>query len=186
MSSINENIVFNSLIYGNNDSAYRGWGEGNDSNTTFTRNFIFGTNVGNYVYNTFSFSDNSNSEPGYYRLSNTIRTFNFGDNGITKAENSFVFGLQNNATSINRCFVFGYTNNLYKTPTDRTDDYIMDAFVFGISNNLINECSFNKKEVQNDSNVHISRLQFLPQSERVYEEKQSALYREKAGIHQTE
>ena len=28
-----------------------------------------------------------------------------------------------------------------------------------------------KKEVQNDSNVHISRLQFLPQSERVYEEE---------------
>ena len=149
MSSINENIVFNSLIYGNNDSAYRGWGEGNDSNTTFTRNFIFGTNVGNYVYNTFSFSDNSNSEPGYYRLSNTIRTFNFGDNGITKAENSFVFGLQNNATSINRCFVFGYTNNLYKKPTDSTQDYIMDAFVFGISNNLINECTYSNPTLEN-------------------------------------
>jgi hypothetical protein len=142
MSSINENIVFNSLIYGNNDSAYRGWGTSDDSNTTFTRNFIFGTNVGNYVYNTFSFSDNSNSQLDYYRLSNTIRTFNFGDNGITKAENSFVFGLQNTATSIGRSFVFGYTNNLYKAPTNSTQDYIMDAFVFGMNNNLINECTY--------------------------------------------
>lgn len=149
MSSLNENIVFNSLIYGNDDSAYRGWGVGNDSNTTFTRNFIFGTNVGNYVYNTFSFSDNSNSQPDYYRLSNTIRTFNFGDNGITKAENSFVFGLQNTATSIGRSFVFGYTNKLYKAPTDSTQDYIMDAFVFGISNNLINECTYSKPTLEN-------------------------------------
>ena len=149
MSSINENIVFNSRIYGNNDSAYRGWGEGNDSNTTFTRNFIFGTHVGNYVYNTFSFSDNSNSDPDSYRLSNTIRTFNFGDNNITKAENSFVFGLQNTATSIGRSFVFGYTNNLYKTPTDITEDYIMDAFVFGISNNLINECPYSNPTLEN-------------------------------------
>ena len=149
MSSINENIVFNSFIYGNNDSAYRGWGTSNYSDTTFTRNFIFGTNVGNYIYNTFSFSDNSNGVPDNYRLSNTIRTFNFGDNGITKAENSFVFGLQNTATSIGRSFVFGYTNNLYKAPTDSTDDYIMDAFVFGISNNLINECTYNSPTLEN-------------------------------------
>lgn len=148
MSSINENIVFNSLIYGNNDSAYRGWGTSNDSNTTFTRNFIFGTNVGNYIYNTFSFSDNSNGAPDNCRLSNTIRTFNFGDNGITKAENSFVFGLQNTATSIGRSFVFGYTNNLYKAPTDSTQDYIMDAFVFGICNNLINECTYSNPTLE--------------------------------------
>ena len=148
MYSLNENIVFNSLINGYNDSAYRGWGT-NDYSTTFTRNFIFGTHVGNYIYNTFSFSDNSNSNSESYRLSNTIRTFNFGDNFITKAENSFVFGLQNNTTAINRSFVFGDNNKLYKAPTDRSDDYIMDAFVFGISNNLINECTYNNPTLEN-------------------------------------
>ena len=139
--------MFNSIISGDNVSAYRGWGVGIDSDTTFTRNFIFGTYVGNYVYNTFSFSDNSNSNPEY-KISNTIRTFNFGDNSITKAENSFIFGLKNTATSIGRSFVFGYTNNLYKAPTNSTDDYIMDAFVFGMSNNLINECTYSNPTLE--------------------------------------
>ena len=138
IQSVNENIIFNTYIDSNNVSAYRGWGDSNDSYTTLSRNFLFGSYIGNYVYGTFSFSDNSNTQPDGFKIANTFRVFNFGDNTINKSENSFVFGEKNNTSAIARTFVFGKSNNIHKTKlTNVAQDYVNDIFVFGDNNNLI-------------------------------------------------
>ena len=142
IQSVNENIIFNTYIDSKSVSAYRGWGDSNDSYTTLTRNFLFGSYIGNYVYGTFSFSDNSNTNSDGYKISNTCRVFNFGDNIINKAECSFVFGTKNINSAINRTFVFGDSNNLQKTVlTSGSYDYISDLVVFGYQNNLISDNS---------------------------------------------
>ena len=135
ISSINENIIFNSYINGSATQKYIGWDTYNDCN--FTRNFLFGSYLGNYIYNTFSFCDNSNRYTEF-KLENTVRTFNFGDNTINKSENSFVFGDENKTSAIARTFVFGKRNNINKTKlTNVAQDYVNDIFVFGYENNVI-------------------------------------------------
>lgn len=135
ISSINENIIFNSYINGSATQKYISWDTLNDCN--FTRNFLFGSYLGNYIYNTFSFCDNSNRYTEF-KLENTIRVFNFGDNTINKSENSFVFGDENKTSAIARTFVFGKRNNINKTKlTNVAQDYVNDIFVFGYENNLI-------------------------------------------------
>jgi len=135
ISSINENIIFNSYINGSATQKYISWDTFNDCN--FTRNFLFGSYLGNYIYNTFSFCDNSNRHTEF-KLENTIRVFNFGDNTINKSENSFVFGDENKTSAIARTFVFGTQNNINKTKlTNVTQDYVNDIFVFGNENNVI-------------------------------------------------
>lgn len=135
ISSINENIIFNSYINGSATQKYVGWDTYNDCN--FTRNFLIGSYLGNYIYNTFSFCDNSNRN-SEYKLENTTRTFNFGDNTINKSENSFVFGDKNKTSAIARTFVLGTQNNINKTKlTNDTQDYVNDVFVFGNENNVI-------------------------------------------------
>lgn len=135
ISSINENIIFNSYINGSATQKYVGWDTYNNCN--FTRNFLIGSYLGNYIYNTFSFCDNSNRYTEF-KLENTIRVFNFGDNNINKSENSFVFGDENKTSAIARTFVFGKRNNINKTKlTNDTQDYINDIFVFGYENNVI-------------------------------------------------
>lgn len=142
IQSVNENIIFNTYIDSTNVSAYRGWGDSNDSQTTLSRNFLFGSYIGNYVYGTFSFSDNSDRYPDGYKIANTCRVFNFGDNTINKAECSFVFGTNNINSAINRTFVFGDSNNIQKTTlTNNAYDYISDLLVFGYKNNLISDNS---------------------------------------------
>ena len=135
ISSINENIIFNSYINGSATQKYISWDTLNDCN--FTRNFLIGSYLGNYIYNTFSFCDNSNRYTEF-KLENTIRVFNFGDNTINKSENSFVFGDENKTSAIARTFVFGKRNNINKTKlTNVAQDYVNDIFVFGYENNLI-------------------------------------------------
>lgn len=135
ISSINENIIFNSYINGSATQKYVSWDTYNDCN--FTRNFLIGSYLGNYIYNTFSFCDNSNRN-SEYKLENTTRTFNFGDNTINKSENSFVFGDKNKTSAIARTFIFGTQNNINKTKlTNDTQDYVNDIFVFGNENNVI-------------------------------------------------
>lgn len=135
ISSINENIIFNSYINGSATQKYISWDTLNDCN--FTRNFLFGSYLGNYIYNTFSFCDNSNRYTEF-KLENTIRTFNFGDNTINKSENSFVFGDKNKTSAIARTFVLGTQNNINKTKlTNDRQDYVNDIFVFGNENNVI-------------------------------------------------
>lgn len=135
ISSINENIIFNSYINGNTTQKYISWDTYNKCN--FTRNFLFGSYLGNYIYNTFSFCDDSNIDTDY-KLENTIRTFNFGDNTINKCENSFVFGDKNKTSAIARTFVLGRRNNINKTKlTNDAQDYVNDIFVFGYENNVI-------------------------------------------------
>ena len=135
ISSINENIIFNSYINGSATQKYISWDNKNECN--FTRNFLFGSYLGNYIYNTFSFCDNSNRHT-QFKLENTIRVFNFGDNTINKSENSLVFGDENKTSAIARTFVFGSRNNINKTNlTNSVQDYVNDIFVFGNENNVI-------------------------------------------------
>ena len=133
ITSINENIIFNSYINGSETQKYISW----ENDCNFTRNFLFGSYLGNYIYNTFSFCDNSNRFTEF-KLENTVRTFNFGDNTINKSENSFVFGDKNKTSAIARTFIFGTQNNINKTKlTNDTQDYVNDIFVFGNENNVI-------------------------------------------------
>ena len=135
ISSINDNIIFNSYIDGSTTQNYISWDKNNDCN--FTRNFLIGSYLGNYIYNTFSFCDNTNNST-QFKLENTIRTFNFGDNSINKSEKSFVFGDNNKTSAISRTFVLGTNNNIIETKlTNSPDDYVNEMFVFGCENNVI-------------------------------------------------
>ena len=152
ISKISENIFFNSVVDGTENAEildewgfptnerreipqYISWADDCD----ISRNFIFGSYIGNYVYNTFSFADNSNGSPGGYQLRNTVRTFNFGDNDINKSINSFVFGDQNQISAISRSFIFGGYNKLSNKLTSEDDDYSDNIFVFGYNNTVIRD-----------------------------------------------
>lgn len=138
LSSVNENFIFNTRIDPSNVTAYRGWDESNDKDTTLSRNFLVGSYVGKYVYGTVSFADNSDRNTETGKISNTNRIFNFGDNTINKSENSFIFGDENKTSAISRTFVFGKRNNINKTKlTNNIQDYVTDIFVFGYENNVI-------------------------------------------------
>lgn len=145
LSSVNENFIFNTRIDPSNVTAYRGWGESNDKDTTLTRNFLVGSYVGKYVYGTVSFADNSDRNTGEMgKISNTIRIFNFGDNTINKAENSLVFGAKNGISAIANSFVFGSSNTVEKTHLhDNTIEYLNNIFLFGDDNKLINDNTSN-------------------------------------------
>lgn len=150
ISKISENILFNSVIDGT-EAILDEWGYPTYERKEIdryiswidycdvSRNFIFGSFIGNYVYNTFSFADNSNTGPGGYQLRNTVRTFNFGDNDINKSINSFVFGDQNQISAISRSFIFGGCNKLSNKLTSEDDDYSDNIFVFGYNNTVIRD-----------------------------------------------
>lgn len=150
ISKISENILFNSVIDGT-EAILDEWGSPTyerreteqyitwANNCDITRNFIFGSHIGNYVYNTFSFADNSNTNPGGSQLRNTVRTFNFGDNDINKSINSFVFGDDNKISAISRSFIFGGYNKLSNNLTLDDDDYSDNIFVFGYNNTVIKD-----------------------------------------------
>lgn len=101
-------------------------------------NVLFGS-YGIDVYGCFSLSDAQPSLDETPLLNNCLRVFNFGDNTITRASETQVFGGKNTARNIKHSFVVGDANTLTGSATSILgNSYGVIGFttIFGSTNRL--------------------------------------------------
>lgn len=131
--------IYKNVLIGNarldHTTAVSAW----DSSLQPTANNVLFGSYGIDVYGCFSVSD---AQPSLYEtplLNNCLRVFNFGDNNITSASETQVFGGKNIARTIKHSFVAGDSNTLTGSTTSTlgsSSGVIGFTTIFG-SNNLV-------------------------------------------------
>lgn len=117
-----------------------------DSYQPTSENFLFGTK-GEDLLGCFSFGDcpSDSSTTNSPVLRNCLRTFNFGDNTISRTLETFVGGSENNVKGVLKSFVFGTNNSLTGNTTTKVGyaSTLEFTYVFGADNILQTSSDYN-------------------------------------------